>query len=678
MLRFNEVQRNALKNVKTLDQVINYGLKGFNLLEIKPDTNYTSTDQNVIFTIDSSKLSGNVMLNSIELFCDYKVTASGTALAAAPTYNASAPLALNTAQSVPYFTSASNGGLDSLVVNKSFSSIQMSDKQVSLIDDTRTPDRIEILSRLFEKENLEQSGIYLEDTYGSFDQKYPGKADLLPLCNPASTLNPPFGAGSEPEDVLYRNKFWKQNTSDMYITTKKSVFFNGTTELTNATLTYPWAQLNRSATSLEYVQTPSAADSQQTTFSVREFLAHDILSTPYQKGGLAMVTPLPSQDLVITFKKSNILDSLYKTSNVNITSIKVEITDIKIQILTFNFGLLSIPVDRPVFMPFFSEVVNQETVTLDATNKTLGVVTQTRQYNSIPSMILVYALEQSSTSGTNSNKTNSLTTAKIDAVSLQVDNDSGTPLYNQKVYNLKKRTLAHLADSEDNVDALFRSLPLACKDLQTEINGLGTSIPLVNAASIKNGVTSGRSYLDGMFLLSCDQDIRLPPNTIAGLDTKISFTWTIDFDKLSNTAQMGTNRNIIFYTVALFPAVYKLSADKGMLTSTKLVISNEMFKQYLEEGNMEVRDNRMTHDYKYATPDTLIVGSGLGQLYERVKKYAPVAKSVVNKLSSAAEEISDLIPHPTAMAVNRVARVIKNLTAGKKVEKRGRKPKITK
>ena len=245
----NETMQHALRSVNSLDEVKQYGLKGLNMVTVRPDNSINSSDSQFVFTLDSSKLSGNIPINRIEMEATLKVTANGAIGITAQGYGGTAPFGINAVKTDrPYLMSASNGGLDSFVLNKMWSNVTLSDKQVQFVQESRDLMKVELLSRFFEEENLKQSGIYLEDTYGSFTQKMGGQAEMLSVVDPTAAKQE-FLRGCGIDSILDRNRFWKQNTNTQYINVISNSFYPNSdgqgTVIPNGTLSEPFVSLNK-------------------------------------------------------------------------------------------------------------------------------------------------------------------------------------------------------------------------------------------------------------------------------------------------------------------------------------------------------------------------------------------------------------------------------------------------
>lgn len=681
----NETAQHALRSVNELSTLKEYGLKGLNMVTVRPDNSIGLTDEQYIYSLDTSKLAGNIPLNRIEMKARIRVTATGPISAQDQAYDGTAPFMIEdtaTRNASNYLMSAANGGLDSFVCNKMFSNISLSDKQVQFVQESRDPSKVEILSRLYQEENLKQSGIYLDDTYGGYDNKAAGQFELQSLYDPVGG-QVHYARGCDPDSIMDRNRFWKQNTNNQYIRLRSNAFYtgaNGTGTLvpSEAVMTEPYFSLNKNNSS--FFQASGTAASQVIEYDVVEDLCHDILVTKYQKNPVH--AGIPATDIVFTFTKSTLINSLYKTSNTAITNIKVEIVDLELKVLTFNFGILDIPDNRPYYIPFFSEVVNQETLNLSTVDQVIDRQTQTRQYNSVPEYVAIWCQEPSSSAGTLQNRSSNFNPAKVTSLKLQIDNDIQTPLYNLSIDELKFRTLTNMADAGWNVDSLLRNMPLNTSGLQAwfAANGGVSGAAAYTAANKilgRSAITANRSLLDGFFLLKVDKDIRLPPNLCVGLDVKINFTWTVSFDTLSNGAYMNGNTNCIFYSYAFFPSVYKVSAEKGLLEASKSIMTPDAMKMLAAESNSVIRSDKLANSHKYSSTNPILIGSGFGQIVDLAKKHFPLARKIVHGVSGLAADIADEFEGDIASAIAKGARTVKAATKKTSSNKKpGRKTKM--
>lgn len=645
MFTLNELQKKAISSASPLNPANQYDLHGLNIMRINPDGLLTSGDSQIIFTIDSSKLSGNIMINRIECEVDYKVVATGDYSSAAVTY--ASGLYPNTLGSqLPYLMSPANGALDSFVVNKSFSTIELSDKQTQLVQDTRTPEKIEILSRLLSDECKQDAGIYEEVAYGVYTDKAGGATELTSVAD-FSTVQSMYARGSSPHDIQ-QNVFWKRNTNKQYIEKKSNTFKNSAGAVIPSVApvsTSPWFKFNDGDGKYWFDLVGGSAaypsGKQETTFTVREDLLHDILCTKYQD--VQNYCGIPTTDLVLTFTKSSILNSLYKTSNENITNISVEITGMRLNVFSFNFGLLNIPV-RPTYFGFFTETAQQQVITLSTTDEKIGQVMQQRQYNSVPQYVAIYCQEPTQSSGVNLNIQRSLTPAKVKRVVLQIDNEVDGPLYNMSIRELKQRTLKNLYDSKENVEALFRDVTLPAKGRLSNKSAFNLAVSWTTANSLAtySGASEGRSFLDGYFLLRLGEDIRLPADMCVGQDRKVTLTFTIDFEKISNPLTGGTGDvQCVFNQIAYFPSYYKMSAEKGLLKAEKFVITEKEFSAMLERTRGALRSSRPENVLAFSSQYPLMVGSGFGNIWDFAKRSFPVARRVAHSIAKITRDVAN-------------------------------------
>ena len=221
-----EVEQQALRGIRDLSMAKEYGLRGLNIIRIEPDGVSNPGDAQLTFSIDSSKLSGNIMINRIQCEVEYTVIATGSLVQPAATHDGNGFATNLGTTNIGYLMSPSNGAMDALCVNKSFSSIELSNKQVQLVQDSRNPEKVDILSRLLSAENLDQAGVYLDNTYGSITEKAGGAYELGSVFNPTLGQSV-YGQGCGPEEILEDNLFWKRNTNQQYIKKKSNAFFTG-------------------------------------------------------------------------------------------------------------------------------------------------------------------------------------------------------------------------------------------------------------------------------------------------------------------------------------------------------------------------------------------------------------------------------------------------------------------
>ncbi|RTL06737.1 hypothetical protein EKK58_04345 [Candidatus Dependentiae bacterium] len=646
-----DIEQQALRSAKELHKINEYGLKGLNIVRIDADGVVNPSDAQLTFTIDSSKLAGNIMLNRIQMEIEYEVVAKGSWAAAPFTAGAGFNTAVTANNALGYLMSPSNGAMDALCGNKSFSSIELSNKQVQLVQDSRNPEKIDILSRLLSPQHLNESGVYLDNTYGSLTDKAGGQWELQTLTDNTAAIEV-FGRACSLEDIEKNNLFWKRNTNKQYITKNRSTIFKDSVgaSIASANPPAPFSNFKDGDTFwYDWASTAGTAGSTQTSsYIVKEDVLHDIFVSQYQEHPVYM--GFPTSDLVLTFTKSNILNSLYKTSNSAITGIDVTIKNMKLNILTYNYGLIDLPI-KDYYIPFYSETVHQQTVSLSTDPDKLTAlgfnkdkVMQTRQYNSVPEYFVIYCQEPNSSGVMVANKQNALKPAKVVDLKLQIDNETSTPLYNMNIDELKYKTLTNLADSEETVEALFRAGILPASGLSADIATFYTTRNWTNTnlAGRASGKSAGRSFLDGLFVLKCGKDIRLPADMVVGQDRKVSFTFTVSFDTVSNSATPISNNSAQcqFIQIAYFPSMYKFSPTAGLLKAERFVLSDNEFRSLVNATNNKVNNNTYKNDVYFTSQHPLMVGSGFGNLFSWARSKVPVLKNVAKTVGDVADVVS--------------------------------------
>jgi len=701
-----EIEHQALRSQKQLHEVNQYGLRAQNIIRISADGVVNPNDSQLTFTCDSSRLSGNIPLNKVQMQIEYEVVATGP-MNPVITANNNGFNNANWAQG--YLTSVSNGGLDALVGNKSFSSVEISNKTVQLVQDSRTPEKIDILSRLLSAENLRESGIYLDNVYGSMDQKAGGKYELTTMTMPDVGWDT-YLQGCNATDILERNTFWKRNTNQKYITKKPSVFKNAAGAVipsvpfpavpSNAS-PYPYALTqfvdgkdNQTNTVpvpwYDFISVAAPATSTQTTrFTVKEDLLHDIFVSDYQSN--PVYQGLPTSDLVFKFTKSNVLNSLYKTSNKDITNISVKIVGMQLNIFTFNYGILDIPI-KDYHIPFFSETVHQENIQLSINDKEANrnKVLQTRQYNSVPQYLIIYNLEPTPSNGILPNLENALKPTRIEELRLQIDNETDGPLYNMNMDEIRRKTAKNLDDDEETIKAIFRheiqnnaNTKLLADRFYTELQtGIPNAWKAVNLAATPSGTSANRSFLDGVIVLKCGEDIRLPSDVCVGQDRKISFTFTISFAPVSNknaSYDAGTGlATTQFYQHAFFPSMYKFSPEKGLLTAERFLLRDDEFKNLVQNTNSMIRGSNYKHNVIFQSQRPLMVGSSFGNLLKEARSKMPMLKHIADAVSSGADMLGNFTGNDRIKTVGNVAKTVSDALAtlgGKKVKKTVGRPR---
>ena len=663
------IEQQALRSLKTLHQVNEYGLRGLNIIRIEADGVVNPNDAQLTFTIDSSKLAGNIMLNRVQCEVEFQVITTG---AMNPGYYAAGAGWNNNLGNVGYLQSPSNGAMDALCVNKAFSSLELSNKQVQLVQDSRTPEKIDVLSRLLSAKNLEESGVFLDNVYGSITEKAGGQWELNSFTDSA-TVSAEYARACSAEDILERNLFWKRNTNDQYIKKKSNVFKdNNGIVVAPAPLPFPWTQFtDGSAFRYDWISASVPAGSSQTTvYTVKEDLLHDIFVSQYQENPVYM--GFPTTDLVLTFTKSNVLNSLYKTSNASITGIEVKILSMKLNILTYNYGLIDVPI-KDYYIPFYSETVHQQIIQLSTTtlSENENKIMQTRQYNSVPQYFIIYSQEPTSSSGTHPNRQNSLKPTKINKLRLQIDNETDGPLFNMNMDEIRHRTLTNLYDDPQTVDAVFRHLVKTATNLATNVATFNATKNWTNGnlLSSRSAFAQNRSFLDGLVVLKCGKDIRLPSDVCVGQDRKISFTFTIDFDLVSNPStpvDPGTNlASCSFYQQAYFPSMYKFSPTQGLLKAERFVVSDGEFRNLVEATNNKVKNSGHSNNVVFTSQHPLMVGSAFGNLYDWARSKVPMAKAIADISSKVADQFDSDLARKISHASKKLSSLVGNGKKGR-------------
>lgn len=694
--QLSEMEQRTLQSMNSISQVHEYGLRNMNVARIRPDGTLSPNDQTITFTLDSSNLAGNIPLNRIEAEVDFKVTVTGNLTPAAITYNATptdgwitSPLA----NAHGYLMSLSNGAMDSLCVNKAFSSIEISNGQVSLAKDSRDSQRIEILSRMLSQENLREAGVYPENYYGTMDNKEGGQYELIPLRN---YIGAPlmWARGCDPDKTVQENLFYKRNTNGQYIVSASDSTFltSAGAPIASAANPFPWdvvASGNPVGKVYEWVTNGTFSGATQTrTFKVREELLHDILASKYQVR--PMYNGLPTSQLVFTFTVSSLLDSLYKTSSTKITNVQVQITDMKLNVLTYNHGLLAIE-PKTYFVPFYSEKSDNQAVVLRDNAATTNITLNTLRYNSMPEYVVFWCSEPSRVTGTNLNKQLPLTTNKITDIQLSIDNDIGGALYSMTIDELKHRTLTNLDWDSANVESLFRSHINMCQGIGANAasfeaaRGWGD----LNGLELAQRSNNGRAYLEGLYVLKIGKDIRIPANMNAGVHEKVSFTWKINFSQTSNPYVQASNNQVQcqVYTIAYFPAYYKFSHTEGLLRADTILMSTNEFDEMVKRTNSMIRSSQNSRENKqyYSHDQPMLMGSGFYgglNIIDTARAALPFARKALEGIRSVARVARDFtadIDHDVARAIHKGSKFVTDVLGDEDavvaVAKRGRKAK---
>ena len=673
-----QVEQQALRSVKDLESVKEYGLRGLNIIRVNPDGVTNPTDQQLTFTIDSSKMSGNILINRIQMKAEVAVTAKGPLDGTAPTWtNATDWL---TVANKGYLISPANGSLDALCLNKAFSLIDLSNKQVQLVQQSQSPEKVDILSRLLCPRHLEEAGIYLDNVSGPMEWKGAGKYELSQFFDPAKGRTI-YARGAD-EETLQRNVFYKRNMNGQYIVKKSNVFTNLDGNTTIPAVPIPPQPYNtfqnlggiKQGYNWDWVSGGAVANASQTVvYEVKEDLLHDILVSQYQKDAVYM--GLPATDLVFTFTKSNVINSLYKTSNSDITGIEVKINKMELIALTYNYGLLfDIPV-KDYYVPFFSEQTHQQNIQLSNDREQVkdginnGKQMQTRQYNSVPNYISFYCQEPTSSSGTKPNNQNALKPCKINRIDLQIDGVDGF-LYSMNIDELKHKSLTNLCDDKQNVDALFRREILQNFNTKTQGDGMATpNWAKANEIHRPSGYAQDRTQLDGWYCLALGKDIKLPSDMCVGQNRKVSFTFTFNFDVVQNTDATAENNMVtcVYYQTAYFASMYKFSPTDGLLKAERFVVSDKEFQNLVDRTNSMVKSRSPQNHQLFRSTSPLMVGSGFG-LMGIVK--SPIIRHIVGNVANLAGDIADEFDSDLARKISSGARTVARLVKPKKRKSR--------
>ena len=677
MFRLNDTQQSAIRSVGKLEEINEYSLRGLSVSRIKPNGSIGSNDSQYIFNIDSAVLSGNIPLNLFEATIKYKVECTGKVLPVLANYDVGSRFCESINPTSPYLMSPSNGAMDAFCINKSFSTIDMTDQNTNLVQETRNPERISILSRLLNQDYKEQHGIYESNGYGSYTQKYGGTWELLPVFDTvgANVIQPnAYMTGCSPQEVC-KSVFWKRNTNSRYIVPGPSTYTGATTSAPRALgsiLPSDWTYINMAefrigadASDLTFNPRYELADipantlvevdvTQTQEFTVVEDIMHDVLVTRY---GSQNAVSFPTNQLVLTFTKSDRINSLYKTSNKKISDVKVTIVDFYLTIMTFNYGLINIPAEKEFNMGFFSEVTDQEQFTLSSVVEKKQIVTQQRQYNSVPLYLMCYTNVQNS-STISANRSDSFQPAKHNSVRLSLGFDSGNPLYSMTVDEIKEKTLRNLGETWSNEQALFSHVPLPAGRVQNLARGSPQFLGKFGLAEILSAnpdptgmsiVTAGtcasvdRSLLDGLILLRLGTDIRLPPDLVPGLNRKVSFTWHFDFAPVDNeyaSYTAGNEINCTFYSTAFFPSEYIISPNRGLVRGGNITISEDTFTSMYMKTNESLLSRNPANELFFTAKSPLIVGSGFASILEMARARLPMVRNIAHSIATLASNVS--------------------------------------
>jgi hypothetical protein len=677
--RLTDIEKQALQSMTDISQIHEYGLKNLNIVRLTPNIKYTVGDSEINFLLSAGKMAGNIPLNRVQCVTDFEVVCRG--------FGDSGLDQLTTgddrvnsfgevfdSQGTPYLFSMTNSGLDSLVTNKAFSNVTISLGANQLQKETRTAERIDMLSRLLSQENLRSAGVYNECNIGTYPSKAGGNLELMALQDHNKRVPPTFCFGCDIKDTV-ETIFWHRNSNDQYI---KRVAYSSTS-------THPWyaewsvdgltwetgkvestsgsnwvGELHQKkyGTEIQYVyeERPTHGPdwdisfvttkySQRQTFRVYEDLLHDCFTTKYQSNTDYRGLPVPQMGITLNISPN--INSLFKTSNPNITDITVVVKKMELNILTYSYGALDI-IPRPYNIPYYTE--KQDTQVLDIVANPRPVI-KPIQYNSMPTYVLLYNSEPIA-SGVKQNQNMNINVTRIKSVKLTINNDGGSALYTMTTDELRQRTLANLNDSECNVHALWRSQPNQCEGLETKWKFLVSSNPGAGIAAqgleaewvnrVMRGPDSygGKALLDGMYLLRIGRDIRINPQMMSSLNIPTIFNWDIEFSSIYAT-DVPVDPLTKFTTVAFNPAFYVVSPYEGLLKGQNITVSEEQMLEMVNSTNVEILSGDYPNNVTYDHISPLMVGSGW---FGAMNKTLPRAEKVgVCKKNTHCQDITPVV-----------------------------------
>lgn len=740
----NEIQRRTLQQMNDISQINEYGWKNLNILRLKPSKLYEVGDSEISFQLDSSLLASNYALNRIQLEIDYEVIATcvDAGLDGVPRYAwqpsdtvnpnqynypyvvpAEVPLTGGADQKsfASYLTSPSNGGLDFLVGNKSFSNVKIKNGSNDLRDDKRSFAKLDILGRMLDEDKLIKEGLYPDFEKGQYNYKAGGDFELTPLAylpvmvdpdTPTAYIDagrgipPMYAKGCSPTDTVEKNLFFKRNTNNQYIVYGDVYFRKLPTD--------PWANaLNaKDATSdilseiapirdivefnpykgevtrhwykvipdVSYFKTPNIQ--QKTEMKVFEDLLGDVLTTVYNKK--PDYRPLPASLLNFTFTISPFINNLYKTSNDFIKSVEVNITKMRLNVFTFNYGLLAIE-PTTYYVPYYAEKVDTQNVDPTATQEL-----QTLKYNKMPNYILLYA--QESLSSSFENVSQNLRTVPIKEISLEINNDQGTALFNSTIKELQQKSLKNLGYTFSNNSAMWRKnnanicagLPQLLAELSLSPTPLTPgpistyyfmTTELIRKFTNTMGTMWSNAFLEGVYLLKIGEDIRIEPSMMPSLNRPVSMNWKIKFgDQFTNNA-IANSINV--NATAFFPSYYIMNPQTGLIKAQDHVINDEDFWVMLRNTNAELenmKDKSNRVQYTSEHPNMMLGSGWFGSLF----KALPMIPAVASTISSIAQKGADITGSKAlgkvasvASTVGDVGNLVKKITGkgAKKVKK---------
>jgi len=649
MKSFNlsDIQKKSLKQQNEIKNVVEYDWKNLNVIRLKPSKTYSVGDSDIQFQLDTTRLANNYPLNRIKMNARIRVTCTAAAGRQfdTPGYDlATGFMIVKNANTFyqPYLMSPSNGALDAFFLNKAFSNVSVKNGANDMREDKRNFAKIDLLGRFMSEDKLSKWGIYPDYEKGSYDEKYSASFEHLPFYSGSGTLAtdrfPVYSIGSTTSD-LDKNIFWKRNTNNQYIKQVSNKVKTSAGAFLN-TITPPEAQLplklglnHNSSLPQIYKINPQIGDgskeyyygcfpdgtfkavngvSQQVEFDIEEDLITDFTTTRYNK--YEEFRALPSSLLNFNFTISSLIDQLYKTSNVNIGTVKVEILDPTLDFFTFNYGLLSIQ-PKQYYVPYYQENQVSEQIVVSPTT-TSNPPLQTLKFNKTPTYILLYCEENIATG---QNRATNLNTLAIDSLKLTIDNDQGTALYGLNKTELEEMTLNNMGNEFANFEAMHRTNKWASPNepfYKFMIDAFAPGSQIITMSSqqwatyLSTYVTPTRSYIEGVYLLKIGKDIRIDSRMMAGLARPTSFTFDITVDKQwAKNAIPGT---ATFKAVAFTPSYYIMDPQNGLLTTKDITYTEDELLAFITNTNREVAEkenmeNKQVYDTNHPQ---MMLGSG--------------------------------------------------------------------
>ncbi len=645
--KLTDVEKIALVQQNEIKNVVEYDWKNLNMIRLNPTKTLSPGDTNINFQLDTSRLANNYPINRIRMNAKIKVTAK-----VATNKRYQPPVwgpdtqnylltkgANNNSFYNPYLMSPSNGALDAFVLNKMFSNVKIKNGANDLKDDKRSFSKIDMLGRFLHPEKCEKWGIYPDYQKGSYDDKICSTLELVPFKSPTGvnfqSEEPTFAYKTEPQ-YLNENIFWKRNTNGQYINVLSNNFtYPG--YLGNTTAVNPNSANIFSVGSPNYYQevykiNPQSGDkeyyyqvfpdpafinvdniSQTIVFDVSEDLISDITTTRYSKN--EEFRPLPSSLLSFDFNVSALRNQLYKTANLNIGSITVDIESMSLDIFTFNFGLLSIQ-PSTYYVPFYQENDVRETLTtVSTTSSTSQITPQTIKFNKMPTYIMIY-VEENIASGQN-NQIN-LNTIPIENMTLTIDNDQGASLYGLNKRELEEMSVNNFGNNFANFEAFYRTNswlspvePLIRDILSTTSNNGSLEMTSQEISALKQRyVAPSLPYISGVYLLKIGHDIRIDPMMMPSLSRPTSFNFNITVGK--QFAKNATPNNATFHCIAFQPSYYIMNPQTGLLSTKDLSYTEDELLGFISMTNNELKNtekipNKQVYNSEHPI---MLLGSG--------------------------------------------------------------------